>query len=91
MPIDTKSIAILLHTVIDTGGVAVRGLTATAPIRAENITCPSNATLASHCTAIEPPISESCYRNTSAAGVQCIQGIILLLSLLVQCPYISMR
>ena len=58
------------------GGVALGGLTATAPIRVENVTCSSNATLASDCTAIEPPISPNCFNNFSAAGVQCVQGII---------------
>ena len=56
------------------GGVAVRGLIPTSQPALENVMCPSNATSASNCSFVSPPISSRCYGNFSAAGVQCIQG-----------------
>ena len=56
------------------GGVAVSGLTATAPIGVENAECPSNAVNASQCSGDIPPRSPQCFSNFSAAGVHCIQG-----------------
>ena len=60
------------------GGVAVRGLTATAPIGIGNVECPSDATSPLQCRYIvysSPQLtSPRCLSNFSAAGVRCIQG-----------------
>ena len=55
----------------------MRGLIATAPPGLDSVMCPSNATSALNCSFSIPPISSQCYDNFSAAGVRCIQGIIL--------------
>ena len=66
--------ALLLWLHDTLGGVAVRGLTATAPIGIGNVDCPSNATSVLQCSGVTPPQSPQCLSNFSAAGVRCIQG-----------------
>ena len=62
------------NVVINSGGVALGGLTPTAPVAAENVMCPLNATSGFDCTFDSPPESPRCYGNSSAAGVRCMQG-----------------
>ena len=59
---------------IHLGGVAVNGLIPTTTIAIENVTCPDNATSASNCSVVSPPVSPRCFSGIGAAGVRCIQG-----------------
>ena len=69
------------------GGTALSGFTATAPIGVENVMCPSNATSPAECEAVAPPETPSCYSDFRAAGVRCIQGTSLKhVYLTVVCP-----
>jgi hypothetical protein len=57
------------------GGTALRGLEATAPIGIENVTCPRNATSPEECPAVAPPVTSRCFGGSSAAGARCTQGM----------------
>ena len=70
------------------GGIALQGLTTTAPPGLDNVMCPSNASSALDCSFNSPPVSPQCYGNFSAAGVRCIQGI--LYYFLFCCHFLSM-
>ena len=50
------------------------GLIPTTIIAIENVTCPDNATSASNCSVVSPPVSPRCFSGIGAAGVRCIQS-----------------
>ena len=79
----------LLECILFSGGVALRGLTATAPPGLDNVMCPSNATSALNCSFNIPPISPQCYSNFSAAGVRCIEGVCCLFHAPCSCFIVS--
>ena len=52
------------------------GLNATRQVIAENVMChDGNETSARQCNFTAPPVSPRCYASSSAAGVECIQGM----------------
>lgn len=52
------------------------GLTATAQVAIENVTCPTDAMSIENCSFVAPPQTLQCASAaSSAAGVRCVEGV----------------
>ena len=59
----------------------MQGLDSTSPPAFDNVMCPSNATSALDCSSVSPPTSPRCFKDGSAAGVKCIQGMYVVITI----------